>query len=180
MASARRVTTAVRAGDRSGMGTVYSEWGGLIPRVGEQTVKTADDWEMDVRTPWRSVMPGMIFMGFTGPIASKLYVTSERIVLIRKIDPFRELKGELTPLGLPKAAEKERVLRRLLAVGARQFCEIWPKQLRIAKLKRHGRPAHAIDFFLVSRDEVQYAISFWKPRGTEPDLIPLLESRFDR
>ncbi len=173
-----RTIPVVWAGDCNGLGKVYSQWGGLIPRVGEQIIRSADDWEMNVRSPWRAVLPGMIFMGFAGPISSKLYITSERIVLIRKIDTWRELKGELTPLGLPKAAEKEAVLKKLQAMGARQFCEIWPRRLRITKVKRHGRPAHAIDFFLIGSDELQYAVSFWKPKGSEPDLVPVIESRF--
>lgn len=180
MTPEKRLSRIVRAGDYEGVGKVYSQWGGLITRPDEQILRSADDWEMDVRSPWRSVLPGMIFMGFTGPISSKLFVTTDRIVLIRKIDPFRELKGELTPLGLPKAAEKEVALRKLQAAGARQFCEIWPKHLRIAKLKKHGRPAHAMDMFLIGTDGVQYALSFWKPQGSEPDVVALIESRFPR
>jgi hypothetical protein len=180
MTAKMQVSEIVRAGDLEGLGKVYSQWGGLIPRLDEQIVASAEGWDMDVRSPWRSVLPGMIFMGFTGPISSKLFVTSDRVVLIRTIDPFRELKGELTPLGLPKAAEREASLRRLQTAGARQFCEIWPKYLRIAKMKEHGRPAHAVDLFLLGSNGLQYAVSFWKPQGSEPAVVSLIESRFQR
>lgn len=171
-------TNIVRAGDYDGLGKVYSEWGGLIPGAAEQIVQSADDWEIDARSPWRSVLPGMIFMGFVAPTSSKLFITTERIVLVRKIDVLREIRGELTPLGLPRAAEREHELRKLQAAGARQFCEIWPEQLQIVKIKRHGKPAHALDLFLLGTDGEQYAISFWKPKGSEPQVVSLIESRF--
>ncbi len=175
----KRVSTAfVHAGDYAGLGKVYSDSGGLITRAGEEIVRCADGWEIDVRSPWRSVLPGLIFMGFTGPISSKLYITNQRIVLIRKIDPARQLKNELTPLGIPKALDKGVALRKLQSAGARQFCELWPQHLRIVKLKKHGKPPHAIDLFLVSDDGTQYAVGFWKPRGSEPEIISLIESRF--
>ncbi len=176
----KRKMQVVRAGDYEGLGKVYSQWGGLLTRVDEQVLRTAEDWEMDVRSPWRSVLPGMIFMGFTGPTSSSLFVTTQRIVLVRKIDTWRELKGELTPLGLPKAAEKEVVLRKLQAKGARQFCELWTNELRIVKMKKHGKPVHSLDLFLLGSDGRQYAVSFFRPKGTEPALIPLIESRFSR
>lgn len=174
----KRKMQVVRAGDYEGLGEIYSQWGGLLTHADEQLIRAADDWEMDVRSPWRSVLPRMIFMGFTAPTSSKLFLTNHRIVLVRKIDTWRELKGELTPLGLPKAAEKEIMLRKLQAKGARQFCELWPGELRIAKMKRHGRPAHSLDLFLLGSDGKQYAVSFFRPKGSEPELIPLIESRF--
>lgn len=133
---------------------------------------------MDVRSPWRTVLPGMIFLGFMSPTSSQLYVTTQRIVLIRKIDTWRELKGELTPLGLPKAAEREALLKKLQATGARQYCELWPGSLKVIREKRHGRPANAVQLFLMGTDGLQYAVAFWKPEGLEPELIPLIESRF--
>ncbi len=178
MQSGRQSGNLVRAGDRTGLGTVYSQWGGLIPRAGESILKTSDDWEMDVKSPWRSVLPGVIFMGFSGEVSSKLYITSQRIVLVRKIDVFREVKGELTPLGLPKAAEKEQRLKSLQAAGVRQFCEIWPRELRVVRLRRFGTPNRAMDIFLVGSDGRKYLVSIWKPKGADPETLTLVESRF--
>lgn len=178
MASYQLKSAIVRAGDREGLGTVYSPWGSLIPKSDEVVLRTAEDWEMNVRSPWRSVLPGMIFTGFVAPTSSKLFITTHRIVLVRKIDPWRELKGELTPLGVPKAAEREAVLRKLQAMGARQFCEIWPSYLDVARTKRHGKPARSVQLFLNGRDGKQYVVAFWKPRASEPEVVSLIESRF--
>ncbi len=180
MGSHKLESRIVRAGDYDGLGKVYSQWGGLIARSDEQVLKLADNWEMNVRSPWRSVLPGMIFTGFVTQTSSKLFVTTQRIVLIRKIDTWRELKGELTPLGLPKAAEKEVLLRKLQAMGARQYCEVWPKFLKVVRAKHLGKPANAVQLFLKGTDGLQYAVAFWKPKGSEPELIPLIESRFSR
>ncbi len=180
MTPKERASRIVRAGDREGLGRIYSQWGGLLPRTTEETLHVADNWEMDVRSPWRTVLPGMIFVGFMAPTSSRLYVTTERIVLIRKIDIWRELKGELTPLGLPMAAEKEVLLRKLQAMGARQYCEVWPKFLKVVRVKHRGKPANAVQLFLKGTDGRQYAVAFWKPIGSEPELIPLIESRFSR
>ncbi len=180
MSPEKQTIPAVRAGDLDGLGRVYSEWGGLIPAHGEQLLRTAENWEMDVKSPWRSVMPGMIFVGFMGPISSRLHITSERIVLIREIDVFRELRDQMTPLGLPKAAETEAILRRKKAAGAREYCVLRPAALRISRVKRHGKPSRALDLYLIDADSRQYAVSVWKVVGADPDTISLIESRFAR
>lgn len=171
---------AIRAGDLDGLGTVYSQWGGLLPTPGERVIKSVEGWEMDVKSPWRSVLPGMIFVGFTGEVSSRLHVTNERIVFVREIDVFRELRDQMTPLGLPEAAATEATLRKKKAAGAREYCEIRPSQLRISRAKRHGRPSRALDLFLIGPDSRQYAISVWKVTGSDPETISLLESRFAR
>ncbi len=176
----KQTQLGIRAGDLDGLGKVYSQWGGLLPIPGERIIKSVEGWEMDVKSPWRSVLPGMVFVGFTGPISSRLHVTSERIVLIREIDIFRELRDQMTPLGLPEAVASEALLRRKKAEGAREFCEIRPALLRISRVKRHGRPSRALDLYLTSTDSRQYAVSVWKVSGSDPDTISLIESRFAR
>ncbi len=178
MSQPKQSRSAVRAGDLDGLGRVYSQWGGLLCRQGEEMVKSVAGWEMDVRSPWRSVLPGMIFLGFGGPASSTLYITNQRIVLIREIDIFRELKSQLTPLGIPDAAVDEVVLRKKKAAGARQFCELSPASLRICRVKRHGRPVRALDLYLTGPDRRQYAVSIWKSVGSDPETISLIESRF--
>src|SRR5688572_5466185 len=127
MESRANTHPVVRAGDLDGLGSVYSESGQLIAGSDEQILGTAEDWEVNVRSPWRTVLPRFVFMGFGGKVSSRLYVTTERIVLVRDIDVWREVKGELTPLGLPAAAAKEIHLKNLKSAGARQSCEIWPR-----------------------------------------------------
>lgn len=176
----KQTQLAIRAGDLDGLGKVYSQWGGLLSAPGEQTIRSVEGWEMDVKSPWRSVLPGMVFVGFTGPVSSRLHVTSERIVLIREIDIFRELRDQMTPLGLPEAAATEAILRRKKEAGAREYCEIRPAFLRIAREKRHGKPSRAVDLYLVGTDARQYAVSVWKVSGSDPETISLIESRFAR
>lgn len=166
----------VRVGDLDGLGRVYSEWSGLIARPDEQVVRTADGWEINVRSPWRAILPRSVFAGFGGKVSSKLYVTTERIVVIREIDVWRELKGDLSPLGVPAAAAKEAHLNKLKAAGARQYCEIWPRKLRVVK-KKPGRSSW-LDLRLIGTDGKQYAITLWKTDGTDPETMRLIQSQF--
>ncbi len=170
----------VRAGDRNGLGTVYSSWGGLICRSNESILKTTEGWDMNVRSPWRRVLPKLIFTGFGGDVSSTLYITTTRIVLIREINTWRELKGDLTPLGLPNAAAREVELRNLRAVGARQYCSITPQDLRVVKSKKFSKPRSVLDLFVVGTDGRQYAITIWKPKGMDDETLSLIESRFPR
>ncbi len=170
----------VRAGDRNGLGTVYSTWGGLICQPGESILKTAQGWDMEVRTPWRRFLSKLVFTGFGGEVSSELYITTQRIVLIRKIDIWRELRGELSPLGLPNAAAKEVELRRLQASGARQFCALESQNLRLAKSKKFSAPRSLLDLFLIGTDGRQYVATIWKPKGVDDETLSLIESRFRR
>jgi hypothetical protein len=170
----------VRAGDCDGLGTIYSSWGGLICQPGESILKTAEGWDVNVRSPWRRLLPKLIFTGFGGDVSSKLYITTTRIVLIRKVDIWRELKEELTPLGIPKAAEKEAKLRNLQVAGARQYCAIRPQDLRVAKSKKFSKPRSILYLYLTGTDGRDYAITIWKPKGMDDETLSLIESRFAR
>jgi len=121
-----------------------------------------------------------IFSGFGGKASSKLFVTTDRLVLVRDIDVWREVKGELTPLGLPAAAAKEIHLRELKSAGAREFCEIYSRKLRVVKKKRIDRRWSWLDLHLIGADRRQYAITIWKTEGLDPDTLTLIESQFAR
>src|SRR2546421_4722216 len=123
----------VRVGDLDGLARIYSEAGGLIPESGEEILKVTTGWDANVSSPWRRFLPKIIFTGFGGRASSKLFVTTKRLVLVRDIDTWRELKGELTPLGLPTAAAKEARLKKLKALGVRQYCEIRPRDFHVVK-----------------------------------------------
>ncbi len=168
----------VHVGDRRGLGTVYNLAGDLLLLPGESILKSVANWDIDILSPWRRTMPHVVFPGFHGRASSMLYVTSHRIVLIRDIDEWRELAGELTPLGLPNAAAKERVLSALRKTGARQFCEIFPYALRVVSTRRFLKRGSMIDLKLIGDDNHQYAVLIWKTDGRDPDTIDILESRF--
>src|SRR2546426_12662880 len=155
MESAGQVLPAVRAGDLDGRGRIYSDTGGLITESDEEILRAATGWDVTVLSPWRRFLPKYIFMGFGGKASSKLFVTSKRILLVRDIDPWRELKGELTPLGIPTAAAKEAKLRKLKSLGVHQYCEIRPQNLRVVKKRSFDRRQSWIDRHLIRTDGKQ-------------------------
>jgi hypothetical protein len=159
---------------------VYSEGGGLIGKSGEEILRTGDGWEINIRSPWRTVLPKTIFPGFGGKSSSKLYVTTDRIVLVRDIDVWRELKEEMSPLGVPAAAAKEVRLKRLKSAGALQFCEIRPRNFRVIKVKRTDRGSSWLDLRLIGTDGRQYAINIWKTDGLDPETSALIQAQFTR
>src|SRR5213592_645821 len=152
MESGGQVLPSVRAGDLDGRGSIYSDTGGLITESDEEILRAATGWDATVLSPWRRFLPKYIFMGFGGKASSKLFVTSKRIVLVRDIDPWRELKGELTPLGIPTAAAKEVRLKQLMSRGARQYCEIRPRDFRVVKKRSFDSPRSWVDLRLVSAE----------------------------
>jgi hypothetical protein len=168
----------VRAGDLDGLGKVYSEWGGLITKSGEEILNTFQGWDIDVSSPWRKVLPKVIFPGFQGKASSKLFVTTDRLVLVREIDVWRELKEELSPLGIPAAAAKEIHLRRLKSAGARQFCEIWPRNFRVVKIKRIDKRWSSLDLRLLGIDGRRYEVIISKTDGLDPVTLTFIQSQF--
>lgn len=168
----------VHAGDVDGLGKIYSESGELLTRPGEEILRTAAGWDMNVRSPWRKFLPKLIFAGFEGKASSRLYITTERIVLVREIDIWRELKEELSPLGLPAAAAKQVHLRRLKAAGGRQFCEIRPRDFRVVRMKRIDRRWSWLGLRLIGTDSRQYAITISKTDGLDPETLTVLQSQF--
>lgn len=168
----------VRAGDIQGLSSLYDSGGSLIGGPGESIVQAASGWDMDVYSPWRRVLPKAVFMGFKGRAASRLYITTVRIVLIREINTWRELSEEMTPLGIPTAAAKEAHLKSLRTAGARQFCEVYPRQLKLVSSKRFTKRGSMLDMRLLGSDGKQYAISFWKSDGKDDRTLSLIESQF--
>jgi len=178
MSQTSHTDPVIRVGDLDGLGSVYSDSGNLIARTDERVLKTTQGWDIDVSTPWRKVLPKILFAGFSGKASSKLYVTTDRIVLVRDIDVWREVKEELSPLGLPAATAKEVHLRRLRTAGARQFCEIWPRRLRVVKAKRIERRWSTLDLRLVASDGRRYQVIISKTDGLDPDTLTLVQSQF--
>src|SRR2546430_17149231 len=180
MESGTRVYPVVRAGDLDGLRRTYSDTGELVTESDEQIVRVATNWDVNVRSPWRKFLPRSIFEGFDGKATSKLFVTNRRIVFVRDIDPWRQLKGELTPLGIPTAAAKEVRLKRLKSLGARQYCEIRPLDLHVVKKSSFDRRQSWIDLRLVGTDGKQYAVTLWKTDGPDQETRALIESQFSR
>ncbi len=171
---------AVRAGDISGRATVYTVGGTLILYQGEQIQRTASGWDMNVSTPWRKILPKVVFLGYNTKATSTLYITSLRIVLIREIDSWREAASDMTVLGMPTAIAKEVRLKQLKAAGIRQFCELFPEDLRVAKSRRSTRHGSWLGLLLEDSKGARFAISFWKTDGEDSQVLDSIETRFAR
>jgi len=178
MSSAVLVDEVVHVGDLDGLGRVYSEGGGLITNPSETIIKIGEGWDVDISSPWRKVLPKIIFAGFEGKASSKLYVTSQRVVLVRDIDIWRELKEEMSPLGIPAAVAKEIHLKQLKAAGARQFCEIRPRNLRVLRMKRIDRRWSWLGLLALGNDGRRYAITIYKTEGFDSDTLSIIQSQF--
>lgn len=172
------VRPAIRAGHRDGLGTIYSESGGLIEQSAETILKAASGWDVDIISPWRRVLPRTVFSGLDGETPSTLYVTSARIILVREIDIWREVKGDLTPLGLPTAAAKEMELRKLKSAGIRRYCEMLPEHLQVVKSKVKRQPRSWLSMRLLGTEGRRYSVTMWSWRGPDNETLSLVESRF--
>ncbi len=178
MESNDRAHSPVQAGDVDGLGRIYLDTGRLITNSDEEMLVEATGWDAEVSSPWRRFLPKIIFAGFGGQASSKLFVTTKRLVLVRDIDTWRELRGELTPLGLPTAAAKEARLKQLRSLGVRQYCEIRPRDFRVVKKRSFDRRKSWLDLRLVGTDGRQYAVTLWKTDGPDRETRILIESQF--
>lgn len=167
----------VQRGDLDGLGSVYTSSGELILAREESILARAQNWDINILSPWRKWLPRIVFEGFNEKADSSLYVTTHRIVLIREIDTWRELKGEFTALGLPSGTAAELLLRQKKAAGARQYCSVINSKLRVVSSKRYDSPRSLLYAKTIGTDNRQYAISAWKTDGTDHTVLNLLEER---
>lgn len=177
MTGSAAMQQTVGSGDLQGLGRVYSREGTLILAKDEAIIRQASGWDMDVMSPWRRLMPGVIFAGYDSKAQSRLYITNQRIALIREIDAWREVKGEYTILGTPNAAAKQLDLGEKKRLGARQFCVLYPRELRATKSKTYDRPKSLIYLRAVNRAGERYAITIWKTDGVDQETLGALASQ---
>ncbi len=168
----------VRAGSIKGRSSVYDSSGALILRPGESIVDIALGWDMTATSPWRRILTGVIFLGFNKKASSRLYITNQRLVLIRDIDPWREATPGMTPLGMPDAIAKKVELQKLGASGVKEFCEVTPGRLRRVRVRRSRKAGAWIGLMLIGDDGRQYWLSYWKTEGEDAKTLSLLESQF--
>src|SRR5437879_9951871 len=76
------------------------------------------------------------------------------------------------------AAAKEIHLKQLKSAGARQFCEIWPRNLRVTRMKRIDAKWSWLGLRLIGDDERRYAITIYKTDGLDPSTLSLIQSQF--
>jgi len=126
----------IRAGDIDGLGQVYSEFGGPALGSDETILSQRQGCDFSAYGSWRTFFPKPIFHPLPGKPSGTIHVTSERLIFVRMIDIWKEVKPLLSPLGLAAAAEKESKLRGLKTRGARQYCEVNLSRLRLVSSKR--------------------------------------------
>lgn len=180
MDAERKRALPVSAGDVDGKGRVYSQGGALILHPTESLLHVADNWDVDVVSPWRRVMPNVLFAGLNGVAHSRLYITDRRIVLVRQVDSWREVKGDMTPLGMPNAIAKKARLDFLHSSGVFQFCEVHPSGLRLVSSKRRAQPNSWMSLKLVGTDGTRYGIMIWKSDGTDEQTLAIIVAQFQR
>src|SRR5437879_10277894 len=112
-----------------------------------------------------------IFRPRAGSPSGTLHLTSERLIYLRNIDVWKEIKPLLTPLGIPAAAEKESRLERLKAQGARQYCEVNFPQFHLAGIKRRS---WFMRFRLLASDGTRSEL-FWRTDQEDADVVTFLE-----
>lgn len=135
---------------------------------------------MQAKIGWRRFLPKLLFDGFNGPVKSTLYITTERVILIRIIDAWRATKGEMSILGIPGGVAKAGDLKHLARLGAREYCEFIPGKLHLSRVRRLKKLRAWLDLYLVGDDGLKYAILIWKAEGDDAETASLLESQFPK
>jgi len=174
MVEKSKLHSAIRAGDLDGLGRVYSIAGELMMSPGEQTVAVQDGCDTHITGSWRSLFAKKIFSGTSGPPNGRLYTTSQRLVLIRDVDVWQEVKPLLTPLGLPAAAETEARLKQVKARGGRQYCEISTTELTLDRT----RVKHSMLILYLTGPGGQRFRVIVHTAEHRPDFYTQIESRF--
>lgn len=170
----------VKTGNIDGMDTIYDRTGRLVQLSNESVLRVADGWDMEACMDWRRFLPKILFEGFNGPVTSRLYVTTQRVVLVRNIDVWRETKSDMSALGIPGGVAKAVDLKRLASLGAREYCAFDPKRMRVVRLRRLKKLGSWLDFYLIGDDGLKYEILIWKAEGEDLETTTVLESRFGR
>jgi len=163
--------SAIRSGDVDGLGRIYSEFGGPILHSQEVVLAERGGCDLAAYGSWRLFFPKRIFHPLPGKPSGTIHVTSDRVIFLRPIDVWKEVKPLLTPLGLPTAAEKEAKLNRLKAIGARQYCEIFRSKLRLVHVRRKSGLLH---MRLTSTEGGRYEVFFYTDRD-DPAFFDFLE-----
>ena len=171
MTSGDSAGQAIRSGDVDGLGRLYSEFGGPILHSQEIILAERQGCDLAAYGSWRLFFPKRIFHPLPGKPSGTIHVTSDRVIFFREIDVWKEVKPLLTPLGLPTAAEKEAKLNKQKAIGARQYCEIFPSKLRLVHVRRKSR---LLDMRLAGNEGNRYEVFIYTDRD-DPAFFDLLE-----
>jgi len=165
---------AVRAGILEGLGSVYSLYGGLLPRSDERLLLMRQGCELAVSGTWRVFFAKAIFHSLPRKSTGKLYITDCRIVFIREIDPWKEARPLMTPLGIPTGIAKNFELKAIKERGGRHYCVLDTNKLRVRRSRRWKR---GLQLFLEGSDGERYVATFYTDVA-DPAFLSLLEGQF--
>lgn len=166
--------TPIRVGDLDGLGVIYSETGALVVSPRENILKERSGCDAHVTASWRSILAKTFFSSAPGTPSGHLYITTHRVVLIRKLDLWKEIKPLLTPLSLPAAAGKENRAKEIISRGGRQYCEIPTSRFTISAARRKDTLAI---LYLKDSNGAKYRVVLYTDEP-DPDFLLFVQNRF--
>ena len=161
----------IRAGDVDGLGRIYSEFGGPIFQADETVLAQRQGCDVAAYGSWRIFFPRRLFYPLPGNPSGTVHLTSDRLVFIRSIDVWKEVKPLLTPLGAPAAAARESKLKGMKARGVRQYCEVLYSGLKLMRAKRKPGLLH---LRFIALDNRKYELFVYTDRD-DPAFFDLVE-----
>jgi len=171
---------AIRAGDLDGLWSVYTSSGDVVLEPGEHVVRRRVACELaafDVSKRFRS---RSIFASLRGPPTGTLFVTDRRMIFVRDIDVWREVKPLMTPLGMPTGIAESYKLKAVKAQGGRRYCIIPRAGLRLKLARRWARGRGGRTRLRVDgEDGSRYEIYIYT-EPNDPEFLSVVEGRFAR
>ncbi len=169
---------AIRAGDRDGLGNVYSLNGGLLTRPEEQILRVCEDWDLIVKSIRFSVFGSTIYRTRHDK-KTAMYITSDRIVMLQKpenreFDPFAP-----RPPGQHFVAhvkdELQAGVKAMKEAEIRHYCSIDTRKLRASDITRKvSRERTVLKLHAVGKDGCKHAVKFRKDGNPDGETIELI------
>ena len=164
----------IRAGNLDGLGSVYSDSGGLMPADSERLLRSRGGCELAVFNSWRVLGTKAVFSAMPAPFTGKLFVTDRRLVFIREIDVWKEVKPLMTPFGIPAGLARDSKLGAIKARGGRQYCEMLTSDLRLHRARHRKK---STDMYLEGSDGRRYEVYLYTD-VKDPEFYAFVEGRF--
>jgi len=164
----------IRAGDLDGLRSVYSESGAPILAPGEGLLRSRGACELAVMNSWRILGSKEIFSEMSPPNQGNVFVTDLRLVFVREINIWKEVKPLMTPLGIPAGLARDSKLGAIKARGGRQYCEMLTSDLRLHRARHRKK---STDMYLEGSDGRRYEVYLYTD-VKDPEFYAFVEGRF--
>lgn len=165
----------MKVGDIDGVDTIYTENGELILRPNEKNLYSeSNSHALDVNTNWKP-WGKCVYDSNAGD--GNFYITDQRLVHIRKPNPWKAAKGDATLLGLPRAIAKYMRTKDLENLNVCEYCEIEYNDIKKYRAKHSifGDRTYINIYFLNENGE-----KFWSPifsKNGEKVVYELLQKK---